>query len=49
VIKNIGKKHPNFGKGGQNSCQAKECKNIFIKAQLKSSNNLHQTIFKPSK
>jgi hypothetical protein len=32
-----------FSKRSQNSCQAKKCQNIAIKAQLQSPNHLHQT------
>jgi hypothetical protein len=32
-------------KSGQNSCRAKKCQNIYIKAQFESPKHLHQTTF----
>jgi hypothetical protein len=46
VTKRLGKNRPNLGKSGPNNYQTKKCLSVFIKAQLESSNRLHQT---PSK
>jgi hypothetical protein len=43
VTRRLGKNRPNLGKSGPNNYQNKKCLSIFIKAQLESSNRLHQT------
>jgi hypothetical protein len=40
---------PNLEKISQNSCQAKNCQHINIKAQFESQRHLHQPTFEPLK
>jgi hypothetical protein len=39
----IGENCPNFEKSSQNTCQAQNCPNIYIKVQFESPKHLHKT------
>ncbi len=49
VTRRLGENHPNIGKSNPNSCQVKNCQNIYTKAQFESPKHLHQTTFEPLK
>jgi hypothetical protein len=47
VTRRLGENHPNIGKSNPNSCQVKNCQNIYPEAQFESRKHFFKTLLNP--